>query len=347
MNLTYLYVRHRSFRLEQLQTDGHYALMQNLVARGLVDSVKIVMENYAQNEQVNVLKADPKFRVESHKNISTVMTAPGDVIWVRGGWKPWIPWIEERQTTNWFMYYGANAGHNSWPWWDVILNDLQEGYSPSKYGRLVWHYRKPVSPEFMNLNIAPKYDVIVGASHIYDRKGQYRILPIAKKFKKITGRDLRVVMPGCWYSREKKTEAMKAEMREGKWPNIHMPGWLPRAKMVEVYNSAPVFYAATCGGQGDRCVMESGTCGCRQIIGTSKPHAPYTYRRPDFAFVPSHEDAFDEIAEYLASPSVTERDEVAGYFRRNGGQEAAMATLKPLLYHFKRPKDRETLKELI
>ena len=128
---------------------------------------------------------------------------------LRGAWKPWIPWIERYAPDHWFLYYGANAGHHAWPWWDVILWDLKEESKEGKDGKLWWHYRKPVSPDFrLKPDIPEKYDVCCGASHIYDRKGQFRILPICRKFKELTGRDLRVIMPGSFYSREKKTEAL-------------------------------------------------------------------------------------------------------------------------------------------
>lgn len=348
MNLVYLYVRHRHFSLEQLKTDGHYGLMHELVRRGVVDKARIIMQGYAQHG-VDILEDRGGVTIESHEQMETVVPGPGDVIWVRGAWKSWLPWIQQYAAAHWFLYYAANAGHQSWPWWDVILYDLADGNRLGTGGTLWWHYRKPISPEFENRNLQTKYDVCVGASHIYDRKGQYRILPIAKEYKKLTGNDLRIVIPGRYYSRERQTEAMRAEINAGAWPNIFVPGWMPRAEMVDIYNSAKYFYAATCGGQGDRCVPESGTCGCRQIIGLSKNHPPYAYANPLITYTPPDPDDFEAIARFLAEDrNDLSRSVVADYFARESGMDRVIQTFEPVLTHFRtHTKNRDTLKELV
>jgi len=349
MNLIYLYVRHRNFRVEQLKTDGHYGLIHELVRRGIIDSARIIMDNYAV-DGVHVLEDQGGVTIESHHSLDTVEPQAGDVIYVRAAWKPWIPWIEKYLPDHWIMHYDANAGRKAWPYWDVELFDLNEENKIGQGGKLWWHYRKPISPEFKNLDLPEpsQFDVCVGASHIYDRKGQFRILPIAKKFKKLTGRDLKIVMPGCYYSHERQTQAMRAEINDGKWPNIWMPGWLPRAEMVEVYNSAKFFYAATCGGQGDRCVPESGTCGCRQIIGLPKNHPPYAYSNPLISYIPPHQDDFEAIARYLAEDrNDLSRSAVAEYFKHEAGMDTAIRILEPLFFLFREKKNRELLKELV
>jgi hypothetical protein len=348
MKLTYCYVRHRRFSQEQLQTDGHYTLIQELAKRGLIESAEIVLENYTAPAPA-VLADLGRVQVIETPRIETV--TPGDIIWVRGSWKPWIPWLEKHAPTRWLIYYAANTGRGNWPWWDVVLWDLGGGSKLGQLGKLWWTYVKTVAPGFRNLDHEEKYDVCVGASHIYDRKGQYRILPIAKRFRELAGRDLKVIMPGSFYCRERQTQAMKTELLAGKWPNITVTGWRTRAQMVDVYNQSRWFYAATCGGQGDRCVMEAGMCGCRQIIGLPKNHAPYTYETPWVSFVPSGgPDDFESIAQFLAGPDPYHptRREVAAYFRRFGGMDAAVESLRPLLAHMStHKKDRETLRGLL
>lgn len=351
MRLIYAYVRHRNFSWEQFTTDGHYALLRALQKTDLVDEVEIILNNYAVPSRL--LHAEPGLRVHSLKEIDEFETRPGDVVWIRGAWKPWIPWIEKAADVHkcWLIHYSANAGHHQWPWWDAILWDLAAGNKIGRESKLWWHYRKPVCPEFRIMpEVEQEYDVCCGASHIYDRKGQFRILPICHEFKKLTGRDLRVIMPGAFYSREKKTEAMKAEMKAGKWPNIFVPGWLTREGMIRVYNMAHVFYAATCGGQGDRCVPESGACGARQIVGLPKNHPPYAYETP-IAFVPEHQDDFSGIARHLFETlegSAPDREAISDYFRQESSVETAIDYLRPLLEHMRdNPKNRETLKELL
>lgn len=352
MRLFYLYVRHRNFSVEQAETDGHYTLIKELMKRGYVDESYFITDNYARPPEV-LANTDPRFKVISVNGLFTLrqQPEPGDIIWIRGAWKPWIPWIEKYTPQCWTLYYAANAGHHAWPWWDVILYDLREGDTAGAENKLWYHYRKPVSPDFgLRPEIPVEYDVCCGASHIYDRKGQYRIMKISLAYEALTGKPLKVVMPGSFYSREAQTEIMRAELADGKWPNITMPGWVDRNTMISIYNSARFFYAATCGGQGDRCVPESGLCGCRQIIGLSKNHPPYSYARPDIAFVPPNPDDTDSIAAYLAEnmrSSVTRQD-VADYFQAEAGMDRAIDNLSRLFNHMKEnPKLRTTLTELL
>lgn len=349
MKLVYCYVRHRNFSLEQLHTDGHYTLIKELVRRGIIPGARIIMENYNQRFTPQIIEQDDNFTVETIGVFHKLKIDPGDIVWIRGGWKPWIPRIEEWAENHWFMYYGANAGHHSWPWWDVILWDLAEGNKIGKDDKLWWHYRKMVSPEFHYQPMEERYDICVGASHIYDRKGQYRILPICKKYKELTGKDLRVCMPGSFYSHERKTEAMRKEIQEGKWPNIHMPGWLTRTQLVEAYCRSKWFYAATCGGQGDRCLPEAGMCGCRSIIALSKNHPPYAYADPRMSFVQPDQDDLESVAQLLAgSGDYASRREIADYFQAEAGLETAIAYLRPVLDHMMaNKKDRSSLRKLI
>lgn len=350
MQLTYLYVRSRHYELEKLQTDGHYELLRALVARGVVDRVRVVRESYAFPGDHQEIQ-EPGFEVSHVHDISSVTLDPGEVVWIRGGWKSWIPWIERHAQTHWIFYYGANTGHQSWPWWDVVLEDRHDNMVyPDRLGRLVWPFRKPIAPAFCaGPPQIPVWDVCVGASHIYDRKGQYRIIAVADQFQKLAGRPLRCVIPGCFYSRERHTEAMKALLRSGKYPYIHLPGMLPRTELVSVFQRSRFMYAATCGGQGDRCALEAGACGCRLIASLRKNHAPYVTE--DYAFVPSHPDKTDELAEYLAeelNKPDPDRQEIAKYHDQNGGREAVIANLLPVLTHcLRHRKDRESLANLV
>lgn len=349
--LTYLYVRHRNYPLHQMQTDGHYNLMQQLVKKGMVSSARIIRENYAiQKTILEVSK--PDFECWSVPDLNQIELEEDEIVWVRGGWKPWLPWIERHMSKHWFIYYAANTGHHPWPHWDVVLEDTRERAAViSKTGALLWHFRKPVSPDFKVLDPPENnvWDVCCGASHIYDRKGQYRILGVAEEFKRLTGRDLRVVMPGSFLCREKNTEAMKAELRTGKHPYIHLPGMVDRKALVKIFNQSTFMYAATCGGQGDRCALESAICGCRQIIALAKNHAPYIYGNSRYAFVQPHQDDLKSVARYLAKSDTKKpsRRSTALYYDLQGGIERVTWNLTPLfqfIVHNK--KDRDSLKRL-
>lgn len=355
MRLTYLYVRHRGYTLEKLQTDGHYEFFRELVKRGYLERVRIILENYADRRS-RCLHSDEQLEVWSvHDVPSEVTLEPQEAVWVRGGWKSWIPWIDKHLPNHWFLFYAANSGRAAWSYWDVVLEDREESYAfPDKKGRLRWYFRKPVAPDFRtDLTAKPKWDLCVGASHLYDRKQQFRTLPVCDAFRRLTGRDLRCVIPGCFYSHEVQTEAMKRRLRAGEYPNIHLPGMLHRADLADVFNRSRFFYAATCGGQGDRSALEAAACGCRLVSARRRVHAPYLTADERYAFVPSSPDATDEIAAFLARELEKEepsREECAAYHERNGGLEACVTQVAPVLALLRdHPKEegREVLGRLV
>jgi len=345
--LTYLYVRHRNYAIDRFKTDGHYALLGALAEQYNLE-VDIVLNNYA--------KAHHEFRDGRIRFIETPdidHLVPGGIVWVRGMFKPsWTSWVDYWSQKRWFVMYAANTGRGSWPQWDVVLWDLERiNRWDVRTQKLWYYYRKPVSPKFRNLGLEERFDVCVGASHIYDRKGQFRALPLCRRFKELAGRDLRVVIPGAFYGRERQTEAMKKELLAGKWPNIVVPGMLPIDELVQLFNTTRHFYASTCGGQGDRATLEAMACGCRLIIGTQKPHAPYTYDNPFISFTPETIQDTDAIAEYLAGPELAgayDRRSVSEYYQDQGSTEAALENLRPLMEHLlANPKNPESLKELL
>lgn len=328
--------------------------MRELVRDGLINSVRVVRESYATTVPTTDYE-EPGFTAISVPDVNILTLVPGEIVWVRGGWKSHLPWIERHLPNHWFLYYGANAGHHSWPHWDVILEDRHQRYVfPDSLGRLVWYYRKPVAPEFRaRPGLERTWDVCVGASHIYDRKGQFRALDVCDEFYRLTGRQLRCIVPGCFYSREKQTERMKARLQSGAYPNVHLSGMLPREELVGVYNRSRFMYAATCGGQGDRCALEAGVCGCRMITARRRNHGPYVTADERFCFTPTAPEATGEIARYLAREIDEEtptRLDCAAYHVAHGGTEAVVAQIAPVLAVLREnPKtaDRAALAELL
>lgn len=342
MRLTYLFLRKRGYKVADMQTDGHFPLMQALVKEGYVDSARLVLENGRVGEYH---VCDGVTIYEYAGGIDAIELEPDEIVWVRGAWKSWIPWITRHQDSHWIMYYGANAGHAPWPYWDVVLDD-ENGRSVwnEQTGRLYLDYRKPVHHIFEAHRVDRKYDLCIGASHIYDRKGQYRVFNVMKEYYRRYGEKLNCVMPGCFYSHEQHTEAMRRELPN--WPNVVMPGFVPREDLVNIYADSRIFIHQTDTGQGDRGPMEAGRCGCFVVVGSRRHHAPYVYSNPLYSAALESIADDDAVIDLIRRTRSVDHLGAADYFLRESGMDTAvMPRLRPLFEIFRQPKDRGLLRE--
>jgi glycosyltransferase involved in cell wall biosynthesis len=284
--------------------------------------------------------------------------APPDkntVVYVRGGFKPWLPWIKQVQANgNWCVFYAANTGRNCWPFWDIVFDDLSDKTRLVK-GRLFMAYRKPVNPCFRVLpGVKHVYDVCLGASHIFDRKGQFRSYRAVLAYERKYGKKLQCILPGGFYQREKGTEAMRAELEAH--PNIVVPGTIERDELAEVYNASRIFMHTGYCGQGDRSVMEAGHSGCYLMVAHPPRHSPYV--TSDWVTTTVLDDGHDpaKTADQLhgvLADSIQwwqRRLYISDYFRREGGvKEQSLPMFKRLFTFFKKHPfaNREALKELL
>ncbi len=344
MNLVYLFLRKSGYPIRQMQTDGHYPLMERLVSEGVVDNVRVVMET-GQDSHMSTAPGVEVITVRG--GIDQFELDPGEVVWVRGGWKSWLPWIEKQKPNNWFIYYGANTGHERWPHWDVVLDDEAEEKRITDDGRLWYPYIKPIHPLFRATNEDGRtYDLCIGASHIFDRKGQFHGFEMMQHYYKMYGVKLRCIMPGGFYSHEKNTEAMKKELP--KWPNVVMPKVLPREKLKDIYKASRIFVHLTCCGQGDRGPMEAGNCGCHVVLGDGRHHAPYFQHSPLASWTAGSTTDYENICRWIHNvPLEGKHERIANYFFSYQGR--VLPNLVPLFQFFKEnPKpNRAALKELI
>ena len=314
MKLLYLYTRKKAYPVEFMKTDGHFPLMRALKNAGLVDSVRLVMETGREYHET----VEPGVEIETLRGgIDSLKLDRGEVVWIRGAWKSWLPWIERHRYDHWFIYYAANTGHAPWPYWHVILDD-ETGLNRIENGKRLWfNYHKPIHDIFHVpvSNIEPEYTLCLGASHIYDRKGQYRAFEVMKTYHRLYGIKLRCLMPGKFYSHERHTEAMRAELKD--WPNVEMPGFVDRADLRNLLHKCQYFLHLNNTGQGDRGPMEAGCCGCNLILGATKHHHPYTYAPESHTKLMPEMDDYETIARYVHDNVPAARADIAAHFQAN------------------------------
>ena len=281
---------------ERVSTEGFIDLFDWLLENKVVDAVTVRVDNYKPTLMQYVRKSGVV--VEFMGGPRGFDPQPGDVVWVRGGWKgSWMGWPQSVESRGiWLVYYDSNTGHWRWPYWHVMLRDIKyetELRQPGKRNPLqLWvHYPKPVSRLFAyRPGTPPEWDVMVNSSYIYDRKGQWVAYRALLEYERIYGQKLRVVVPGAIRYSGERTIEMLAEIEQH--PNFELPGFLPRALIAEMLNVTRVYLATTCGGYGDRAGAEAGMCGCSLVIfhpgGSYNYHAPYVFDNPEVSLRVDH-----------------------------------------------------------
>lgn len=262
---------------------------------GLVDDVLCIVET---KYGTGVTQHGPHIRIAAVPNMERVgeMLEPGDVIWCRGGFKSWYDHLEAwGRARHWLLVYAANTGREKWPFWDVIFDDLTGGNFLDRTDRRHLDFRKPTKPDiFRPLDLKERYDLCIGASHIHDRKGQWRAVKAAAAYHDCYGQHLRCVMPGGM-RRGTRTSQIMADIEENDL-DIDVCGMLSRSDLAAVFNESRLFCHLGSHGQGDRGVMEAMRCGCRVIIGYPRYHAPWAWRNRRVCWVPDYPNDFEWLA---------------------------------------------------
>ena len=350
MRLVFFYLAHRnaSYYFNFLLTEGYYWLLKRMVETGIVDEVSIIIDSGQRLDPVNYMLDLTGHVVAGIENVSL---RKNDIIWVRGGWKPWFSFLNRlHEESRWLLFYGANTGRERWPFWDVIFDDLAGKDYIDEIGRIHLDFRKPTNPEiFHPITIERKYDLCIGASHIHDKKGQWRGVQAAIAYQKIFGKNLKCIMPGA-FRRGVKTNNIIADIKRHGL-DIDLPGMVSREDLTEILNKSTVFAHLGSGGQGDRGVLEAMRCGCPVMIGFPRYHAPFTYRS-DLSYVAADPDHFEtlahEIHEQIEQATEKKRQQIFQYHESQCGVETVILPRMKRLFSIlrKNPKaDREVLLE--
>lgn len=278
MRLIFLYVAHRKAKhfSEVVKTEGYYWLLKRMVETGVVDSVDIVITSGGDEFSVsyegglmNCHVLNGLHRLDDKFNIRV-----GDVVWCRGGWKAWAPHLQALARRGvWTMLYAANTGRQKWKWWHVILDDLRDGCVLDALGRFHMYWRKPMNPGiFFPTNVDRDYDVCIGASHVHDRKAQWKMVEVSLAYRRLFGADLRCVMPGL-IQRGTQTNHIRSKVADNKM-KIDLLGGVPRSKVAAVMNRSKLFVYMGGHGQNDRGPLEAMSCGTMPLVAAPHRHDP-------------------------------------------------------------------------
>lgn len=340
--------------ITSFHTEGFYYLWKILVERKVIDEVLVVVDS-AHGKGVHWWFDNYYAKVIPHLNglERWGILRPDDIIFARGGFRPWPPFLQRaNESKKWVLFYRAASNRLKWPYWDVVIEDLT-ARSYNFGDRLHYRFNKPISPEIFTFT--PKedrvYDVMFHASHIHDKKGQWKGVEAALAYRKKYGKDLHAIMPGGFYGGGK-TRDMYQTIRNHHL-DIKVPGMVQRTDLCRLMNQSKLYLHLGVAGQNDRGNLESMRCGCQQIIGNPQFHAPFIYSNWEMSVAiqdHSPEKVADVIHHMLEEWTPEAPAKVHEYYERENGTEVAVSQMTCLLEWIKShpvPDRSEILKRFV
>jgi glycosyltransferase involved in cell wall biosynthesis len=305
-----------------LRSEGYMWLLKRLKETKVFDDILIIIES-ARSPGSTTIEGIPCLVVPLIRFVHEFLL-PDDIIWIRGGFRSWYTELEKFKANNqWLLLYGANTGRERWSIWDVIFSDYATENRIDRLGRLWTKFNKPTRPDiFFPEERETIYDVCVGASHIHDRKGQWRTIKALNAFKLAHKRNLRAIMPGRFM---RGGESSYIQANVGSWGlDVVCPGMVNRPQLREYFNQSKLFVYLGESGQNDRGPHEALACGTPIIIANPRYHQPEIYNNP-FCRIANNRD-FDSAASTIREAlAPCDRKEVAAHYRKiNGAEEVVL-----------------------
>ena len=266
--------------------EGFCYLFHKFLERGLFDEILVVIES-SRSPGYFQISANSKIMglVVPHISELKRFMFSNDILWVRGGWRGWWEFLEKwHNLGRWLLFYRAASNRGAWKFWDIVLDDLINECSQDGIGRFYYPINKPINPNIFFPSPAKiSYDLMIGASHIHDKKGQFKILPILMEYRKQFGTDLRCVMPGSIKHGVGTSNIITLTNRFNL--DINLPGMVERHHLKTLLSMSSLFVHLGGAGQNDRGPLEAMSCGTPVMLSQEKYHAPCIHSvRTPFSF---------------------------------------------------------------
>jgi len=333
-----------------MSSDGTFIMLSEMKRTGVVDDVKVFYESnrgsgFADWGRGIIGHVCPQIKWVYQ------FIKPDTVLYIRGGFRGWHGLLTEHKNKNWLMCYNANTGREKWTFWDIILWDLQKRNDLDRHGRMWYYYKKPIDESVFFCIDQPRwYNVCIGASHIHDKKGQWRAIDALIKYQEKYGRRLTAILPG-YGKRGRMTSQIEDKIHKHKL-SVTVTGMLSREDLNRtVFNRSNLGLFLGTHGQGDRGPIEAMATGMPLLIGSKRYHSPSVYDER-VANVPNDVNDADEIAtlihKMLKKPA--KREAVVSHFKNEHGfTEVCYPNLK-FIFDFIRDNPKPTIeakKELV
>lgn len=326
-------------------TDGVCMLLDSMARAGLVDHIYAFIDSKFSCGSLNITNDFTLSVVPSMEEVPDYLE-PGDILWVRGGFKQWLPILNRIRAArkNWILFYRANTNRGSWPFWDITMNDLID--TPRMInGRFHFPYSKPVNERLFRAIIPSDqtYDFMVGASHVHSKKGQFRALEALLGYKEKYDPEVKVCLPGGWL--RSGHNSRMTEIHDNRLLDLDILGYQKRGCLAKSMNRSKFFIHAGPGGQNDRGVLEALRCGTPAIIKDPRRYSPFIGNNSAFVTVcnsPQISDWVEAInaakikAESFGDFNVYRREVAIWYDKHNGLFEVALPKMETLFSFLKR-----------
>lgn len=251
------------------ETDGMVNMFKTMQKSGYFDSAHVIIDSCVDTGVINLNLHSFIYVMPSLSWVRHLLM-PGDIVIVRGGFKPWLPFLDYlyKLRENWILFYRANTNRGHWPFWDITLNDLISEPQVIR-GRLHYNFTKPVNEGIFGVIDAPnvmkrEYDVMIGASHIHRRKGQFLVVKALQEHYRIFGEKPKAILPGG-YLRCSTNSEIHQILKSGD-VDIEGPRAMNRNQLAWAMNRSKLFVHAGPGGQNDRGILEAMACGCVPML---------------------------------------------------------------------------------
>lgn len=304
-----------------IKSEGYTWLLHRMQKTGIVDEVTIFVESHRYPGHSSAYGMP--IHVVPHINCVDQFVKKGDVVWVRGGFRTWHDWLIKKKGKHWLLLYAADTGRQKWEFWDIVFNDIGETNFIDRRGRLFVDFHKPINPNifYPMFEQKPVYDVCIGASHIHDKKGQWKTVQAILAYKELYGINLKCVMPGR-VMHGRNTNLIKNVIRDHGL-DIEATGMVNRQKVNELYNKSKLFVYLGNGGQNDRGPIEALRCGTPVIICNPKRHHYFVSQNKAVSKVTRDGSDFEQVAHdihhMLEKWNAHTRKVVHKYFYDNNG----------------------------
>jgi hypothetical protein len=261
---------------QTLPEEGYYYLIAQLLKRKVFDEVVVVIESN-RGYGISTFKEGIKCYVVPTISEFDPYIKEGDIIWARGGFKSWFPFLESKKGKHWLMLYAANTGRQRWKFWDVIIDDLSGQSHFDKLGRFFFSVEKCINPDiFKDLKLKREVDICIGASYIHDKKGQFKVIDALIQYQKMYNEKPLCYLPGA--SRRGTHSNLIPDKIKKHDLNVIMPGMLPRSELATLMNRSKLFIHAGASGENDRGPLEAMKCGAFPVVNEPKYHSPLVSR---------------------------------------------------------------------
>ena len=316
---------------------GYFYMFKRLVEKKVLAETLIIVKENRGTGSIEYCPGVTGYAVPNFLALDEVLK-DGDILLIRDGFK-WLDDLKKLKYRGYpLLFYAAASARKKWDIWDIILEDcddkILEGSWTDKHGRLHMPFYKPVNPEvFYPQNEILQYAICIGASHIHDRKGQWRVIDALVEYKRKWGVNLTAILPGRFYSKEK-TNQIRDKINEHQL-NVVLPGMVSKEEMRRIYNSSRLFVSPGTSGQNDRSILEAMRCGCPILFVGRKARPPFLYSQDSPAFETTNIDKPELLAEDIRSTlhalTTESRNETRNHFEKRNGSAVVLRQMERIL----------------